>query len=331
MDDRKKKRETRILRACSGSVNGPAAPLDAQLSQLAWIVAILAIVSGFVVLLFGILLSKRVVRPLRELGNAATAIRAGRAVKLPRRGVGDEVEQLRDLLEEAFLRLEEALQRQTRFTSDAAHELRNPIAVIQNAAEIALRRERTSDEYQSFFGDVLATSKRMGQVVEALLLLARLDAGKAGESFKQIDLADVARDSAAAQPFSKDRVRVVAENPAFVDGDEVLLRVLVDNLLSNALRYSGAESVVTVTVETREEGAVLRVQDKGPGIPTEAVGRVFDRFYRAQPADPDASGAGLGLALVAEVARVHSLESHIDTSKRGTTVTVRFPPALPKE
>ncbi len=301
------------------------APIKAQLSKLAWFVLLLGIISAVVILLFGVILSKRVVRPLKVLGKAASEIRAGSTAQLPRRGVGDEVDVLGELLDEAFKRLEGALQRQTRFTSDAAHELRNPIAVIQNAAEVALRRERSTDEYQAFFGDVLATSRRMGQVVEALLLLARLDAGRAGETFKKVDLVAIARDSAAAQHLAKDRVRIHAESPAFVEGDDGLLRVLVDNLLSNALRYSGPESAVLVTVEVKDD-VILRVQDEGPGIPSDDVGRVFDRFYRAETGNAGVSGAGLGLALVAEVARVHSVESHIDTSQRGTCITVRFPP-----
>ncbi len=304
------------------------APVQAQLAQLAWVVVILAAISAAVVLIFGVLISRRVIRPLKELGKAATAIRAGRAVKLPRRGTGDEVDDLGEILDEAFSRLEDALQRQTRFTSDAAHELRNPIAVIRNAAEIALRRKRSPDEYRDFFGDVLATAKRMGQVVEALLLLARLDAGQAASTFEKVDLVAVAHDSATAQPLAGGRVSIEGKSPAFVEGDEGLLRVLIDNLLSNALRYSGREAPVNVTV-VNSDGVTLSVKDEGPGIPSDAVGRVFDRFYRIESANPDVPGAGLGLALVSEVARVHSVESRIDTSQGGTCVIVKFPSAPP--
>jgi len=302
------------------------APIHAQLARLAGIVAGLALIAAVVILIFGLLISRRVVRPLKKLGEAATEIRAGRAVQLPKRGTGDEVDDLSEMLDEAFSRLEDALQRQTRFTSDAAHELRNPIAVIQNAAEIALRRERTTEEYQEFFGDVLSTAKRMGQVVEALLLLARLDAGQAASTFEKVDLVAIAHDSASAQPFANGRVSIEGKSPALVEGDENLLRVLIDNLISNALRYSGKDAPVNVAVENGE-GVTLRVKDDGPGIPSDAIGRVFDRFYRIESANPNASGAGLGLALVSEVARVHSVESRIDTSQGGTCVIVKFPSA----
>ena len=300
------------------------APIQAQLARIGWIIAVLAGVAAGVVVVFAVLLSRRVVRPLRELGQAASEIRAGRAAQLPHRGVGDEVDELGDHLEEAFSRLEDALERQTRFTSDAAHELRNPISVIQNASEIALRRQRSDQDYREFLGDVFATSQHMGRVVEALLLLARLDAGTASASFKKVDLADVARDSVAAQPSGADRVSLSNGSPAVVKGDDALLRVLVDNLVANALRHSGEDARVQVSVQNGD-GVTLRVADEGPGIPPEHVGRVFDRFYRVASSHPHAPGAGLGLALVAEVARLHSAEPHIESAPSGTCVVVKFP------
>ncbi len=305
-------------------VSEDLAPTDARLAKVTNLVFILAFASLLVVLILAVLLSRRIIKPLHQLGVAASAVRAGRPTQIPNRGVGDEVDRLGDLLKEAFHRLEQALNRQTRFTSDAAHELRNPIAVIQNAAEIALRRERSVSEYQDFFQDVLTTSRRMGQVVEALLLLARLDAGKAEDSFNEVDLVQVARDCLSSFPKAKNRLQIHSDGATYIRGDDGLLRVLINNLLSNALRYSDAESKVTIEIQNKE-GVSLSVVDEGPGIPAHAVDRVFDRFYRVENANPDVHGAGLGLALVAEVASVHSVESVIDTSSRGTRITVRFP------
>ena len=299
-------------------------PIQAQLTRLAWFIGGLAAVSAGVIFLFGFLLSRRVVRPLKELGDAAGEIRAGRAQRLPRRGAGDEVDELANHLEEAFHSLDDSLQRQTRFTSDAAHELRNPISVIQNAAEVALRRERSPEEYRAFLADVLATSRRMGTVMEALLLLARLDAGKTGSTLKPVDLVSIAHDSAQAQPLAQGRVRVIASAPVAVLGDDVLLRVLVDNLLSNALRYSPADKEVSVRVEMNGH-PTLQVQDHGSGIPVGHVEHVFDRFFRVANANPGVQGAGLGLAIVAEIARLHGAVPRIETTPQGTSVSVDFP------
>lgn len=307
-------------------VSEDLAPTHAKLADVTKTVALLSLAALLIVVFMAVLLSNRIIKPLQQLGVAASAVRAGRPTQLPDRGVGDEVDRLGALLKEAFLRLEQALNRQTRFTSDAAHELRNPIAVIQNAAEIALRRERTADEYQDFFRDVLTTSRRMGQVVEALLLLARIDAGKTDESFQDVDLSMVAQDCIASFPDHRARLKLDVDGTPIIRGDDGLLRVLVNNLLSNALRYSDTGSTVTVQI-SQDDDVCLSVVDEGPGIPSDEVDRVFDRFYRVKNANPNAPGAGLGLALVAEVASVHSVESVIDTSSRGTRITVRFPAA----
>lgn len=302
----------------------PFALIETQLASLAWWIAGLTAVSAVVVYAFGVLLSRRVVKPLRALGAAAREIRAGRDVRLPHRGVGDEVDDLGDHLEHAFQRLEDALRRQTRFTSDAAHELRNPISVIRSAAEVGLRRERSPEEYRSLLADVLATAMRMGRVTEALLLLARLDAGKVGARFHEVDLRALARDSAGAAPQAAARVRVADGDPTMVRGDEELLRVLIDNLISNALRYSPEELPVEVRV-LEGDRIRLEVADRGPGIPHEHLERVFERFYRATDAAAHASGTGLGLAIVAEVARLHGAEPHVASSPAGTVVSVEFP------
>jgi signal transduction histidine kinase len=138
-----------------------------------------------------------------------------------------------------------------------------------------------------------------------------------------VDLAALAREAAAAQPGADGRVAVLADAPVLVRGDAALLRVLVGNLVGNALRHSGPGTPVRVRVEARGRPE-LRVEDQGPGIPPEALGRVFDRFFRVESSGEDVPGAGLGLAIVAEVARLHGAEPRIDSTPSGTTVTVRF-------
>ncbi|MGB0951798.1 MAG: sensor histidine kinase [Planctomycetota bacterium] len=297
--------------------------VDAEIADLAWSVAGAIGISILLILGFATLLSRRVVQPLQALGHAADEIRAGRSVSIPHRGADDEVDALSEHLSVAFQRLEDALQKQTRFTSDAAHELRNPITVIRNAAEVALHRDRRPEEYRELFGDVLDTSKRMGEVMEALLLLARLDAGTVRARFQPVDLAAIVTDSASNMPRGVERFRIQAQAPLFVHGDDTLLRVLVDNLLSNALRYSEAGTVVTIKVE---DGAriLLTVEDHGPGFPEDALPHVFERFYRADSVQPEAKGAGLGLALVAEIARAHNAELEASNTSEGARITVRF-------
>ena len=301
------------------------APMEAQLAQVRWVIGVLAALAVAVVLLFGFFLSRRFVRPLRELGDAASAMRAGARAALPRRGNGDEIDVLAEILDGAFAALQASLGRQTRFTANAAHELRNPIAVIRNAAEVALRRERTGPEYRAFLADVVDTSKRMGDIVEALLILARMDAGTVGVSDESVDLAAVARASAAAHANGNSRVEVSNGAPVPVRGDARLLRILVDNLVANALRYTRPETSVEVGVAADRAGASLTVRDHGPGVPASETTRLFERFYRVEPTGSESSGAGLGLAIVDEIARAHSARCAIESSEAGTAVTVSFP------
>jgi len=303
------------------------APVEAQLARVGWLILGLVGLALLVVLAAGAFLARRFVRPLQVLGKAAAAVHAGERPPMPRRGSGDEVDRLAEVLDGTFASLEESLSRQARFTADAAHELRNPISVIQNAAEVALRHERSGGQYREFLGDVLATSRRMGNIVEALLLLARTDAGVVRSRFQDVDLLEIVHESAAARAERSGRIEVSNGTPAVVRGEAALLRVLTDNLLANALRFADGRPV-EVAVSRDADGRVsLRVRDYGPGVPVESRRLVFERFYRVEPAPSGSSGAGLGLSIVAEVARVHFAECELEDAGPGTRVSIRFPTA----
>lgn len=303
-------------------VTESVAPVAAQLARVRWQMGGLIGIAWVVVLAFGAFLSRRFVRPLQELGAAAAAVRAGEHARMPTRGTGDELDRLAALLDGAFASLADAVERQARFTSNAAHELRNPIAVVRNAAEVALRQERSGPEYRRFLEDARATSLRMGRIVEALLLLARLDRDEASARLVRVDLAEVARAAAAAA--DRGRVRVTSGARGAVAGEPDLLRVLVDNLVANALHYCAGEPVELDVAEAPDGRVVLSVRDFGPGIPDDEKPRVFERFHRGATTPNDHSGAGLGLSIVADVARLHGATCRIADAQPGTRVTVEF-------
>ena len=298
------------------------APVEAQLAAVRWQIVGLTGVAALLLLAFGVFLSRRFARPLRELGAAAAAVRPGEHPTMPRRGTGDELDSLADQLDRAFTSLAESLDRQTRFTSNAAHELRNPLAVVRNAAEVALRHDRTGEEYRRFLDDVRATALRMGRIVEALLQLARLDGEAARERFDVVDLSAVARAAVAA---TAPGALVRNGSDASVRGQAGLLRVLVDNLLSNAREHSGGRpSDIEVDVAAAGGGRVaLSVRDRGPGVPDAEKPRLFERFFRGSAAHHHA-GAGLGLSIVADVARLHGATCRIEDAHPGTRVVVEF-------
>ncbi len=223
-----------------------------------------------------------------------------------------------------FRRLEDAWARQAAFTADAAHELRTPLAVVRTQAEVALRNDRTVEVYRAALAHVLAASVRMQDVLEGLLVLARGDERLDGAP---CDLVEVVR-GACGRAAPRAGVALLVDAPARADarGDARLLGLLVDNLVANALRHT-ASGVVRVGVVAEPAAWRIDVEDTGEGIAPEHLGRVFERFYRVDPARSRAEGgAGLGLSIVRAVATRHGGSVELrSTPGAGTTVSVRLP------
>lgn len=200
-----------------------------------------------------------------------------------------------------------ALRRQREFAADASHELRTPLTVIRSSVE---HLERHRDEPVASVGSALEDIddevRHMTAMVEDLLLLARSDSGAVALERVPVDLGDVAADGASAlgKPASHRGVRVeVDPQPAVVVGDPARLRQLVMILVDNAIRHSPTDGLVGVAVRAEAHGAVLMVQDDGPGIRPDDLPHVFERFYRA-PGSPG-GGTGLGLAIASWIVERH--------------------------
>jgi signal transduction histidine kinase len=300
----------------------PLAPLESQLASIRWFTVLLTAVAIVAVFGFGAFLSRRVAMPLLRLGEAAARARAGEPTTMPRRGTGDEIDRLAGILDESFRSLQAAVALQRRFTADASHELRNPIAELQSTAEIALRRERSAGEYAAALRAVLAVSERMGRLLEALLLLARLDARAAGTDFADVDLAAVARE-AVAHAGTPPEVAIEDGTPARVRGNADLLAIAVGNLLANARQHAPGSGPVRLELHRNNGSVELRVRDRGPGIPTAELQRVFDRFRRGSAAN--GTGAGLGLAIVAAIAAAHGGRCSVEPTDHGTCMLLQLP------
>jgi signal transduction histidine kinase len=225
-----------------------------------------------------------------------------------------------------------------RFMADAAHELRTPLTILRSRAEVALQQPRPADEYADALRGIELEAKRLGRIVEDLLILARADAGERPVARERVYLDDLTLDAAGA-------ARVVAQakgidlevdefDEAAVEGDPTLLRQLVMILLDNAVKFTARGGRVRVRVGTANDRPTLFVEDSGIGIPAEQLPHVFERFYRGDPArtrrDGGADGAGLGLSIAKWIADVHHAEIVLASSpETGTKVSVRFAPAGP--
>jgi two-component system OmpR family sensor kinase len=215
------------------------------------------------------------------------------------------------------------------FVADAAHELRSPLAALKLQAQ-SVQRAPDNAARELALGRLTAGIERATRLVEQLLVLARHQASAdVGASAQRVSLAEIARLAVAdVVPSAQSRridVGVGSADESPVSGHPDALRILVRNLLDNAVKYSPEGATVDVGVAREDGRLVLSVEDSGPGIAQADRERVFDRFYRI--AGTQASGSGLGLAIVRSIARLHGASLHLDQSPRlgGLRVQVRFP------
>jgi signal transduction histidine kinase len=240
------------------------------------------------------------------------------------------------LVRQSTAPIERSVEQMRRFMADAAHELRTPITVLRTQAEVALQRDREREGYVVALQSIEAESRRLGRIVDDLLTLARADSGESPLSFARVFLDDIVMDAvgaAGALAVARGVSLAIGEfEEAAIHGDAELLRQLVMIVLDNAIKYTPAGGRVDVTVGRHGAEAVLTVVDNGPGIASEQLPHIFERFYRGDPArgreskrGEAAGGAGLGLSIARWIADAHdakiSVQSTID---RGTSVSVQL-------
>jgi two-component system OmpR family sensor kinase len=281
--------------------------------------------------LYGLLIWLIVGEGLRPLVQIARAIRRRAPSSLdplPSRGLPDEVAPMVSELNALLGRLREAMDKQKRFTADAAHELRSPLTALQVQLDM-LARARSPEESRQALDSLRAGMRRAARLLEQMLTMARLEPEAANESFTDVDLGALAASVAAElEPLAEaKRIALTLEklDRVRLPGQPQALYTLVRNLLDNAIRYTPSEGKVFLSIQSRPDEIVLQVDDTGPGIPSDERTRVFDRFYRLPGSH--AEGSGLGLSIVQQIAHAHGAEVALSESygARGLRVTVRFP------
>lgn len=242
-------------------------------------------------------------------------------------GAPDEVKPAVLAFNRLIDRLRLAVESQQRFVADAAHQLRTPLAGLRMQLELLQRRPHAPD-VAAELAKMHAATTRATRLAHQLLALARAegDAGSTGRmrAFDLYRLGDAAARDWAARAIERDIDLGFELEHVDVQGDEVMLRELLGNLIDNAIRYSPPGSTVTVRCGTQGSRPFLAVEDDGPGVPESARPRIFERFFRVEGSPGD--GSGLGLAIVREVAERHGASVELGTppSGRGTAVVVRF-------
>ena len=251
-------------------------------------------------------------RPVEAMRRRAAAIsHSAPGQRLPVARSSDEIARLGETLNDMLARLESAFERERAFTSDASHELRTPLGILKAEVELALREGRSPDELRAALESVAEETDRLVQLAEDLLVVARLDEGRAPLHMTALDAAELAAETAArfdARARLDGRsVRAEPRAPIPIEGDRARLDRALSNLVDNALRHG--EGDVTVDAVGHDSVVELHVRDRGPGFAADFIDRAFERFARADGAR-SRGGAGLGLAIVAAVAESHGGGAH---------------------
>lgn len=270
------------------------------------------------------LATRRGLAPLDSLAGEIAARRPEHLTPVTPAAAPEEVRPLVEAINTLFQRVGQALEAERRFTADAAHELRTPLAALATQAQVAARA-RDEGERHHALEQLTASTRRAARLVDQLLTLARLDPENAGTT-ETVSLDRLAQDVCAAHggaALAKDVELALEAEPATVAGNGDMLRILLRNLVDNGIRYTPAGGRVTVIVKP----AQLAVCDTGPGIPAEERQRVFDRFRRL--AGQETEGSGLGLSIVQRIAERHGARLRLEDGDGGCglRVVVEFPAA----
>jgi heavy metal sensor kinase len=281
-------------------------------------------------LLGGWFLVGRALAPVTRISQAAAAMSAGDLdARIAVERTENELEQVAVALNQAFDRLQLAIEGERRFTADASHELRTPLATISAEIDWALARERSGEEYRRCLDTARRAADRMRRLVERLLTLARADSGVSLQR-APVGLAPIVGDALGiVRPLAEQKHVTIETHlqAATVVGDRDRLTDLVTNLFSNAIQYNRDGGRVSVEVWPEGADACVRVRDTGTGISEQDLPRVFDRFYRADKARAAQSGgAGLGLAIAKWIVEAHGGRIACQSAiGQGTEVLVRLP------
>ncbi|VEF11997.1 heavy metal sensor Signal transduction histidine kinase (STHK) [Pseudomonas fluorescens] len=300
-----------------------------RMQHLIWLTVGL---SALATALLGAWAARSGLRPLRRMSAVARGISAQSLnARLPEAQMPAELEELAHSFNAMLARLDDSFQRLSAFSADIAHELRTPLSNLLTHTQVTLTRPRPIEDYREALHSNLEELQWMAQLVNDMLYLAKADHGllmPKREPLKLADETDVLLEFFA--PLAEDAgVRLSREGNAQIEGDRGMLRRALSNLLDNALRFTPAEGYVRLSIVDQPQAVRMCVENSGEGISAQLLPRLFDRFYRADPARQEGSNehAGLGLAITQSIIRAHGGRIHCE-SEAGWT---RFVIVLPRE
>ncbi|OOG11459.1 heavy metal sensor histidine kinase [Pseudomonas sp. C9] len=298
-----------------------------RMQHLIWLTVGL---SALATALLGAWAARSGLRPLRRMSAVASGVSAQSLnARLPEEDMPPELAELAHSFNAMLGRLDASFQRLSAFSADIAHELRTPLSNLLTHTQVTLTRPRPLEDYREALHSNLEELQWMAQLVNDMLYLAKADHGLLMPKREPLDLAqetDVLLEFFA--PLAEDaRVKLSREGNAHMEGDRSMLRRALSNLLDNALRFTPAQGEVRVRIVEQAKGLSLVVENSGDGIDGALLPRLFDRFYRADPARQEGSSehAGLGLAITQSIVRAHGGQIRCESANGWTRFVIELP------
>jgi signal transduction histidine kinase len=300
-----------------------------------WSVALVLVLG----LLGGFFITRRVLKRVDAMTASAQRIMTGDlSGRLPMTGSGDELDRLAEHLNAMLERIEALMHGLKEVSDNIAHDLKTPLTRLRNRSEAALRTAKSDGEYRAALETTIEESDALIRTFNALLMIARAEAGQSQDTTKTFDAAEITRDIAELyEPVAEEQgidLRIVADAPAMVSGNRELVSQALANLVDNAIKYAGAPAdaangtAAEIVLATRADGdrILLSVGDTGPGIPEADRARAVERFVRLESSRTQ-PGSGLGLSLASAVARLHGGELRLEDNAPGLRAVMTFPRA----
>ncbi len=312
-------------------IGAPTAMMYAELAILRWQllgIGITIVILGYII---GWILAGRALKPIQSISQTAAQISAGNlSQRIDLNETESELGQMGEVLNDTFSKLDSAFEQQVRFTADASHELRTPIAVILAKCQFALMRDREPEKYVAALKTCEASAQHIRGLVESLLELARIDSGEFKIKTTPCDLSETAAhtvDMLNTLAEAKN-IRLTLQHdsvPAVFDSSRI--HQVATNLIGNAIKYTQEGGTIDVHVHGQGSFAVMEVRDTGPGIEPKHIPHLFDRFYRSSSErSDDRRSTGLGLAITKAIVDAHKGQIVVDSELgKGSCFTVRLP------
>ena len=284
-----------------------------------------------VTIAIGYFMAKKTLKPVDQIRKAAVKISSSNLdERIDIKGRKDELGKLAETFNAMISRLKDAFQRINQFSIDVSHELKTPLTILKGETEVALRKERDTDDYKNLLESNLEEIDRMSKIIDDLLLLSKAEAHDIKLNLEDVSLRDLVADVCVD-------MRIFAENKGIqlvvneledvkVKGDELKLRRMLWNILENGIKYTQKGGLVTVSSHVNNGYVAIRVKDNGTGISQEDIRYIFDRFYRADRSRKRESGSGLGLSISKWIAEAHNGNIEVQSQpSHGSLFSVKLP------